>query len=179
MENKGLSTLLKGKEKIVVALGIAGMILIFLSGIPMPEKAKTTAEMSTAQYVAALQKQMEATLGAIEGVGKIKVMVTVEGSTQYVYAQDEKSSLDEEESYNDQKLERLQKKQDIESMYIFVDGSNRQAQKIQEIEPQVKGVVVVCQGAGSSVVKMRVTEAVTTLLAIDSNQVCVALYTDK
>lgn len=178
MESKGLSAHLKGKEKFVVALGIAGMLLIFLSGLGQSEKKAASPDMTTAQYVALLQRQLEATLGSIEGVGKVKVMVTVEGSSQYVYAQDEKSSTDEQQSYQNETIEHSQKKQDTESKYIFVDGSNRQALKIQEIEPRIKGVLVVCRGGGSPVVQMRVTEAVTTLLSINSNQVCVALYTE-
>lgn len=180
MESKKFDSFMKNKEKLIIGLGIAGMLLIFLSSFPMDtETDQPKQDTSTAQYSSSLEKQLETTLGAIEGVGKVKVMLTLEGSTQSIYAQDEKNSIDEQMEYSSDQLERAQKKQDSENKHIFVDGSNRQALKIQEIEPRVKGVVIVCQGAASPVVTMRVTEAVTTLLAINSNQVCVALYADK
>lgn len=45
--------------------------------------------------------------------------------------------------------------------------------KTKEIEPVIRGVVVVCQGGGSPVVVERVTSAVTKALNISTAKVCV------
>lgn len=52
------------------------------------------------------------------------------------------------------------------------DGSE-QALAVTEIQPVVKGVVVVCDGGGNPAVQQSVTEAVTTALDISSVRVCV------
>jgi stage III sporulation protein AG len=48
------------------------------------------------------------------------------------------------------------------------------AAKTKEIEPRVRGVLVLCEGGGDAVVAERVTEAVTKALDISTAKVCIA-----
>ena len=52
-------------------------------------------------------------------------------------------------------------------------SGKREALLKTEKQPKVKGVVVVCEGAGNIVVEQRVLNVVTTSLDIPSNKVCV------
>ena len=54
-----------------------------------------------------------------------------------------------------------------------------QALPTTTVEPKVRGVAVVCQGADDPLVATRVTEAVTTALGISSNRVCVVRLGDN
>ena len=66
-------------------------------------------------------------------------------------------------------------KQTLKPTIVIVDngGGARSALVQTEIEPTVKGVVVVWEGGGDILVQTRVTEAITTVLNIPSNRVCV------
>ena len=62
-----------------------------------------------------------------------------------------------------------------ETKYILVrdaDGSE-QALAVMEVEPVVKGVIIVCQGGNNPTVQQNIINAVTTALDISSARVCV------
>ena len=55
--------------------------------------------------------------------------------------------------------------------YIYLDDG-KTLQKI--IEPKIRGVVVVCEGADSSIVKLQISELLTTALDIPSTRVYIS-----
>ena len=101
-----------------------------------------------------------------EGVGDPTVLVTLEKDAEQVYATEEKISTQTAQSNaNDNR----------ETNYIIVKDANgnQRAIKVTEVQPVVKGVVVVCSGADNPVVQQNVIDAVTTALNITSVKVCV------
>lgn len=54
--------------------------------------------------------------------------------------------------------------------YVYLDNSTT---KTKEIEPLIRGVLVVCEGGDSPVVVERITEAVTKALDISAAKVCI------
>ena len=54
--------------------------------------------------------------------------------------------------------------------YVYLDDSTT---KTKEIEPIIRGVLVVCEGGDSPVVVERITEAVTKSLDISAAKVCI------
>ncbi len=54
--------------------------------------------------------------------------------------------------------------------YVYLDDSTT---KTKEIEPLIRGVLVVCEGGDSPVVVERITEAVTKSLDISAAKVCI------
>jgi stage III sporulation protein AG len=96
-------------------------------------------------------------------------MITLESGTEYVYAQEIRSSSDylHREGNLEERAER-------ENSYLLVEGKNgKEALVLQEIQPKIKGVVVVCQGGKNSDVRQSVTQAVTVALNITSSRVYV------
>ena len=84
--------------KIILAVGLIGIALIFISGF-FKNTGSSTSASSTSQTVINVEqytKQLETSLkdivNGIDGVGTAKVLVTLEKSTQYVYATEEKKS---------------------------------------------------------------------------------------
>lgn len=49
---------------------------------------------------------------------------------------------------------------------------------VTELQPTVKGVVIVCEGGDQPLVQQRVTDAVTIALNISSKRVCVTKLTE-
>lgn len=167
-----------GKIKLIVLLGICGIVLILLSEIGPKADAKqaqpSNEVFTNESYAAALEDKIYTLVTSIEGVGKAKVMVTLESGIEYVYASAEKKNTDVTQDFSDDGVTKLHEKDNSESSFILVDGGNgKEALVKTQIEPKVKGVVVVCEGAEHPAVQERVIEAVKTALDLSSTQVCI------
>lgn len=167
------------KQKLIVALGIIGALLILLSSFwPSGSGGKTssgtTGVVTADEYTQNLEKRILDIVSSIEGAGQTKVLITLENSAEYVYAQQQKTSTDSTESVqNDNK--KLDERFTSENTYIFVENESGRKQALIEtvVEPRIKGVVILCEGAGNSQVEYRVLNAVTTALNISSTKVCI------
>lgn len=161
------------KLRLAVVLGALGMLLILLSEV-LPEKKKespkeeikqTADEEDTELFRRQVEKQLKEMLEQIEGVGSCEVMVTVEGTTEYVYAENISRSTDENA---DRKSDRLD-----ENVVIIEANGDKQALVKRVIKPQIVGVMIVCEGGGNTRVNERVLKAASTTLNISSSRVCV------
>ncbi|MCI8496908.1 MAG: stage III sporulation protein AG [Clostridiales bacterium] len=166
----------KGRKLLVIA-GIAGIALILLSDFwPSGGGTQTAAaqETTNAEYAEQLEQKLSVLIGNISGVGKSEIMVTLENGVEYVYANEERKTTDKTEDISDS-TQRVQQSNDVEQNVITVDDASggKKALVRTQIEPQVKGVVVVCEGGDQELVQQRVTNAVTTALNITSRRVCV------
>ena len=154
----------------VLILGLCGMLLLAVSGLFSKEDAQTEAasdtEVTAETYAETLEEKLCEMVNAITGQDGAQVMVTMERGSELVYATEEKKSTDTEgENRSD----------DTEKSYILVksaDGSQT-ALAVTELEPVVKGVVVVCPRGDELLIKQSVVEALTTALHISSARVCV------
>ena len=166
----------KGR-KIIMAAGIIGIALIVLSEFWPKQTAKTAAGTSADEYVQQTEQRLAEIVGSIEGAGECRVMVTLENGVEYVYAKEEKSNSDRVEDTGGDST-KLSQRDDTEHSIIVVDTDNgRQGLLVTEIQPTVKGVVVVCQGGDQPQVQERIVQAVTTALNISTQRVCVTKLT--
>ena len=166
------------KVALIVVAGAVGIGLLLLSELfpaSQPDSQPTQQVPTGTEYAQALEDRLGEMIASMEGTGRVKVMVTLESGVEYVYASEEKTSTDTEQVFaatGDTQTNRS--KGDTENSYILVDGSGGKEALLQkQLEPRVQGVVVVCDGANSTVVQERVISAVTTALGISSNDVCV------
>ena len=168
-------------RKIIIGAGLVGIALIFLSGYltsggkSEPQSTASSGTTYTAEeYEARLESELEGLLMKIRGVGNATVMVTLEQTKQAVYAKEEKTSGQTTEDKSDGTT-RNETDSSNETGYILVrdaDGSER-ALPVTEIQPMIKGVVVVCDGGDNPAVQQSIIDAVTTALDITSVRVCV------
>ncbi len=164
--------------RILVICGIAGMALVFLSGLFGGEKKPSVqaeaGDDSGSQYEYALETRLQDVIGRIQGTGRVQVLVTVRSGTRNVYASTQKTETETEED-GGAETPRKKDSDSFENEYILVknaDGSES-ALVTMQMQPEIQGVVVVCDGGEDTVVKQRITDAVTTVLDISSNYVCV------
>ncbi|MEI3542538.1 MAG: stage III sporulation protein AG [Acutalibacteraceae bacterium] len=172
--------LLKDKfKKIIIFVGILGIALIFFSGLLKTSGTKktksSTQNSSTKEYVFQLESSLREMVSSIKGAGNTKVLVTLENSEETVYATEEKKNKEATEDKTDGQLSKKRESDDCEKKYITIkdaDGTER-ALSVTQIQPTVKGVVVVCDGGDIPEVQQRVTEAIKTALNITSKRVYV------
>ena len=155
------------KEKgtnVLLLLGVCGILLIYLSTLfssDGTEKNEPAAEKSQGEAVAVekrLEQELARIVTAITGEEDPAVMVTLKSGSRYVYASDEREREEERES----------------NTVILKDSDGaQQALTVTEIQPKVKGVVIVSRYAGNSAIREKLTEAVRTVLDISSARICV------
>ncbi len=125
-------------RKIIFIVGALGIALLFLSNfIHLDKPGSTQTGESAAAYGSQTESDLEDLLSHIQGVGKTRVLLTMENS--------------------------------VESVYLD-NGTT----KTKEIEPRIRGVLVLCEGGDNPVAVARVSEAVTKALDISSAKVCIS-----
>ncbi len=163
---------------LVFLLGITGILLIGLSSwLPEggPREEAGALETDARAYAQGLEERLAAILQEMEGVGKAKVMVTLENGYQKVYARSEKTNNDLLEDVRAGDEKKTQEKQVTEQTYVLVDGAGGKVPLVTvQLEPEVKGVVVVCEGGGDPLVAGKVVDTVRVALNISSARVSVS-----
>ena len=155
---------------LLLASGVVALMLSELTGTGKTVSAQvTTTDVSVdgREYERELENRLISIISAIEGAGETKVMVTLESGSEEIYL----SNFDYGEDIRSQGDKGFERKDE----YVIVDGaSGQEGIIVRTVEPQVRGVAVVCRGAGSETVRLQIIEAVTALLDISSARVSVA-----
>ena len=176
--------LLEGKNapRLLAAAGILGMVLIGFSQVKPPggeqaQPADLPRQETAQEYALRLEERLEELVESMEGAGEARVMVTLEQGALQVYATERKEDTQLEDDYDTGAAKR---RDSTEESYLLVEDSSgrKQALPTTTVEPQIRGVTVVCAGAEDPQVAARVTEGVTTALGISSNRVCVIRLSD-
>lgn len=163
-----------GKLKIsfLVAVGITGMLLILFSGGEQREKDEPSPinmpsfTDSTEEYRIQLQTDLEEILSSISGAGRVSVMLSLEGTTEYVYAQQIHSTSDVNEGKTSS---------EYENELVMIEGdSGKTALVTKVLRPKVSGVLIVCDGADNVVLTEKLINSAASALGITTANISVA-----
>lgn len=163
--------------KILMAAGIAGILLIFLSSFLGGEggennnKEPSGENITAEEYRAELEKSVAEIVESITGSGNVKVVITLESGIKYSYA-DIKEGVSAEKTESNSASTSSESKQ----TYITVktaDGGE-QALLVTTEMPEVRGVAIVCEGGEDGEINEKIQNAVTAALNITSKRVYVA-----
>lgn len=166
------------KKNTLFVLGIAGILLIFLSDVMFPkqgEAEKTAAVQGAASadtdaYVQELEQRLSKLVASVEGAGECQVMITLESAGETVYAQDEKTDAQTQAGEDGMQMHQNA----YENQHVVLDtDTGRQALVETQLSPAVQGVAVVCQGGADISVVARVTELVAVVFGLPTNRICV------
>ena len=109
-----------------------------------------------------MEDKTESIISSIDGVGKCKVMITLQETDENIYAQ----NLDENKNsgYISKKSEYV----------LYEDNNNDSPVLIKQSFPKVMGVAVVCQGGNNANVKEKIISAVSSLFGISTAKISVS-----
>ena len=160
----------KYKYAALVALIGAGLLLWPALGggeeDARPEKARS---IQSGWNLDTVETEMEEILAAMDGVGQVKVMLTVDSDGERQLAQDTQLSY----SGNTAAPEDYSRKSET----VRLDGSSGdEAVVVRTTFPTYRGALVVCQGGGSAEVRLAVTGAVAALTGLSTDRVTVAKW---
>jgi stage III sporulation protein AG len=178
---KSVSKLLssKNRSQTIIILGLTGLFLISISSFFKNDTKKLTVQSNdktkSENRQEKLQQNLEDIISTVEGAGKSKVLLTFESAAETVYATEERKNKEASEDKSDGEVTRKKESDDCEKKYITIKDSEgtEHALAVTEIEPKVKGVIVICPGGDDPIVRRRIVDAVTTSLNIPSKRVCV------
>jgi stage III sporulation protein AG len=147
-----------------VVVGIIGMLIILISDSDNGKTEKTAVaeqniNFETAEaYNVQMEEKLKNILSSIDGVGKADVLITLTSTEEYVYAQTK-----EQNSYGE------------ENDYVIIDNGSKKEALVKKIQnPEISGVVIVCEGGGKSKVCEKIYRAVSTALGIPTTKIYVA-----
>lgn len=168
---------------IVVIIGI----IIIIAGSTMFKDDKTgkaeQQQKSTLKNSEPLQQvdsstdsieiRLRSLLSQMQGVGKVDVMVTYSTTRENVPAYDIKKSQSSTEEKDNEGGSRSITQEEYDSTLVYEDSTagGKVPVVLKELEAEVKGVLVVAEGADSVAVRERISNAVTVVLDIPVHKV--------
>ncbi len=173
---------------IVFCLGLALIIIAdFYKNIKLNKAADkdyfeedTSAEVTiddniASDYSRKLERDLSSILGKIRGAGKVSVMVTLKSGAEIIPAKDEAISdkVTNEKDVSGGTRTINEKTTDDKVVFAAAQGGNSKPLIIKEVNPEIKGVIVVAEGAKDSKVKLELSQAVQTVLDIPAHRVTV------
>jgi stage III sporulation protein AG len=166
-----LSSLWKSQYLKIAALGVLGISLLLVGTFyGKPAKAKDTAEMaagSLSGYETSIAATVEEALGAVKGVGKVEVKVTLEMGPESVYARNVTKSSTSSSETTSTGESRENASENETSQPVTGRFGTTDSPLVERVAPvKIGGCLVIAEGASSSRVKQDIYRAVETLLNI-------------
>ncbi len=152
LKEKG--TALFKKYKYILLILAVGIVLMLIpsadTGDTHNKQASNIKEVTTQT----IHEELSELLSMVKGAGDVRVMLTIAQGQQTVYQEDI---------------------QDSSAQTVIVTDTNRNENGlIKQINaPVYQGAVVLCQGADDPIVRLSITEAVSKITGLSSNQIAV------
>jgi len=157
------------KYKYVALIILLGVLLMLL-----PTSRKSTGKQQSlpqqSESVFSLEeteKKMEAVLSQIDGVGKLRIMLTLSAGPQLQLAADTDQS--QGTGGGDVRSRR-------ETVTLNRGSGYQEAIVTKQFYPVYRGAVVVCQGAGNSAVRLAIIEAVSALTGLSADKISIVKW---
>lgn len=168
-----------GTEKIIL-IAVAGVILLLTNFSEWKNKTSQKTEqkeeknISNGQndaYVSALENKLVHILENVDGVGKAEVMITLKSSKESVLNKDlsEEKQTEQERTNETQKVSQNEKRQ--EETILSDSTGNSAPYVVKELEPEIAGIVISCEGAGNKVVAAAVSQTAQVLFGVSANHI--------
>lgn len=151
---------LAGRYKYVLLILLAGILLMSLPeareepikpDAPLPETGSRSKS-----------EELEEILSQIDGVGKVRVMLTEAAGSETIYQTDEDRNQSSDA-------------EDLRVETVIVSGSDRTEKGLVRtiVPPVYLGAIIVCQGGDSPVVRLSVIQAVSNVTGIGTDRITV------
>lgn len=127
---------------VAVLLGIVVVSIVLIGNF---STKNVDEKASSESYIAEMEHKIVSVIQKIDGVGKVEVAITHDATNESVYAYESGTNN-----------------------ILYVKG---EPVIIKTLPPKILGVVVVAEGADNPIVRMKINEAVITLLDVDENRV--------
>jgi stage III sporulation protein AG len=187
--------LFKDKDKktiinIAVALAL-GVVLLIVSG-PLFSRDATTSGGSggqtqaqavsgtdadsdgdTEEYAENLESRLEDAFNQIDGVGKVKVLLTLSYGKELVVAEDKTSNQTASTESDAEGGSKTTQSSDVDEKTILVTDKDGVSAPLvlREVQPKIEGVVIIAEGGENVYVKEALTNAAQVVLGLSVDKI--------
>lgn len=153
--------------EIAFAVILLAIILLVYSGVTSAKNKTSDNKVENAITNESLENNLEGILEEINGAGKVKVMITYDGSVEYITANTTNSNSNISTDGS-----RTNTTSSTTTSPVIVNNSGSSGPIIiKEIEPDIKGVIVVAEGANNVQVRLELMRAVMVALNIGAENI--------
>lgn len=154
---------------VILLIGVMVLIVAVPAGnggkktLQTPEKTAGESPVSESEngaYVRQLKEELTDMLSGMDGVGKCRVMITLEDDGQFFLDRDVVSGSDRREEHT-----------------VIYDNGGESPYVLRRERPKVAGVMVVAQGGADPVVVSNISRAVMSLFGLEAHKITVVKMT--
>lgn len=149
--------------EIIIGLVIIAVMIIIYSNVSAAKEKTEAASGGEATLTENLENRLAEILGEIEGAGEVKVMITFAGTGDKITAETTNTHTTTTNGSTSSTTTTTTTSSPI------LSGSD--VVILQEKMPEIKGVIVVAEGAGDMTVKLKLMQATATVLGINANSI--------
>jgi len=136
--------------------------------------SESSGKNNAEEYVTDLEKKLEDVLGEMEGVGKVRVMITLSDYGESVVEKDTvdvTGTISENDSNGGS---RNSFEREIQSETVRIENDSGTYPYVgKEILPTIEGIVVVAEGGGNATVVSQISKAAMALFPIEAHKIIV------
>ena len=152
------------RYKFVLVVILAGVVLLLLPSFGGEKRGGGAVESSQESgsdpfQVEELERKLEQALAQIDGVGEVRVVLTLQSGPRRILAQ---STVDEGRT-----------EAEVTNVVISAGSGVEGTVTLQQLSPQFQGALVVCSGGGEPTVQLRLVEAVSALTGLGADKISV------
>ena len=143
------------------------------TGSDTMKTSETEKDDGDGSYTQEVENRLEALLSSMDGVGEVKVMVTLSSSVEQVVEKDVPYSMDTTKETDSAGGSRdvVNSKQEETTVYVTDQAGNKTPYISKTLEPAIEGVTVVAQGGGNAVVQNNITDVIQALFGVEAHKI--------
>ena len=140
-------------------------LAVLLYFAPAKKDEEKTVEVTATEAVT--EERLSEVLSQIRGAGRVKVMITYDSTEELVPAMS--SSRQSGESENNGSVSRNESEQN--QLATINQGGTQSPFVLTQIQPKVRGVIIIAEGAADIAVKLNLEYAAATVLGVDTSAI--------
>lgn len=152
------------RYKYVLLVCVVGVLLMI-----WPQQAETDAEPHEnvrQNLTTQLEGKIQSILEEMDGVGKSRVLLTVENGEETEYAYDRTDSENRNENGGSASRQT--------QLVTVSEGGGQTPVPLRTTAPNYRGAVVVCEGGGSAAVRLAVTKVIQSLTGLSADRIVIS-----
>ena len=129
-------------------------------------------EAQNLEYAKALEQELAGILGEISGVGEVKVMITLKSSREMVVEKEENVNRSATSEKDAQGGSRTVNQMESEAVTVYrTQAGESEPYVVKTLTPEIEGILIVAQGAGSGEINRTLTDVVQALFGLEVHKI--------
>ena len=174
-----------GMEKLLI-IAICGVVLVML---PSPDKKlKSSKQMETTKssgsqnieisgddYCEKLEKRLEDLISKIDGIGEVKVMITLKATEEKIVLTEVSYEKNDENNTDSSGVVNTKNSYKEDRVVVYEEGSdgNKVPYVTKEKAPEIEGIAVIAEGGNNADNVLKISEIAQALFGISSHKISV------